>query len=524
MKKKKNGHIILVTGLLFALFFAILVTVNGFFTFDASRNQAWDSEIETAYTRSYVVAHLITYYKDNPAALMEELVKAKQDQKATLMGPMIFEVSDDGEVITVSYNVDAKLPYDFGDKVIINDWNKKMIYDSGKSDFSHAVDNTVYIRLEDGSAGYWAVLYPVINGDKITELAVTVIDGDVIVKMSAVNCAKIVLYNSLISMLLCFILIEQMYFIVLKPMRGVHDGLRGYVDDLDGDKLISSMENIKSRTEIGRLADDISDLVKRIKQYSTEKTEMIRAQSKLSSELELASEIQASVLPTNFPDSSEQRFDLYATMTPAKEVGGDFYDFFMIDDNHMALVIADTSDKGVPAALFMMNAKTLLHNRMMGGDSPAAALANINAQLCEHNDAVMFITVWVAVVDVLTGHMVSANAGHERPMIMKKKDMKWTIESVPHDPAIAMFMDTEFNEFESVLERGGCLFVYTDGVVESRNESQELYGYDRLMEVLNKNPGDTPANILKNVSESLGEFSGRAEQYDDITMLCFKLI
>ena len=248
----------------------------------------------------------------------------------------------------------------------------------------------------------------------------------------------------------------------------------------------------------------------------TEKTQ------RLATELNLASEIQNNVLPNIFPVFPERKeFTLYASMTPAKEVGGDFYDFFMIDDDHIGLVMADVSGKGIPAALFMMVTRTLLKNRAQMGGSPSEVLYSVNNQLCEGNVAELFVTIWFGILEISTGKGIAANAGHEHPVI-RRKDGHYELVVYNHSPIVGVMEGMKFKEHEFQLNPGDSLFVYTDGVAEANNKEQELFGTDRMLEALNKNPDAMPDEIIANVKEGIYDFANGAEQFDDITMLSLK--
>ena len=248
----------------------------------------------------------------------------------------------------------------------------------------------------------------------------------------------------------------------------------------------------------------------------TEKTQ------RLATELSLASDIQANVLPSIFPVFPERtEFELHASMTPAKEVGGDFYDFFFVDDDHIALVMADVSGKGVPAALFMMVSRTLIKNRTLMGGTPSEILYDVNNQLCEGNVASLFVTVWLGIVEISTGKGISANAGHDHPA-MRRKNGEYELDIYKHSLAVAAMDGLMFKDHEFVLEPGDSLFVYTDGVPEATNSLNELLGTDRMLEALNKDPDAMPEQILNNVMEGINDFVKGEEHFDDITMLSLK--
>ncbi len=244
--------------------------------------------------------------------------------------------------------------------------------------------------------------------------------------------------------------------------------------------------------------------------------------SRLNMELNMATSIQASQLPRLFPAfPNRPEFDVYASMTPAKEVGGDFYDFFLIDNDHIGLVMADVSGKGVPAALFMMVARVLIKAHLQNGESPAEALESVNNQLCEGNEAELFVTVWTAVLEISTGRGVAANAGHEHPAI-RKAGGEYALQVYRHSPAVATMEGIPFKEHSFRLDPGDSLFVYTDGVAEATDANDEMFGSDRMLDALNADPDAKPEAVLSNVMRGIEAFVAGAEQFDDITMLCLR--
>ncbi len=249
-----------------------------------------------------------------------------------------------------------------------------------------------------------------------------------------------------------------------------------------------------------------------------------KEQERISQELVLAKEIQASAMPQIFSEPPGQiGFNLFASMTPAKEVGGDFYDFFKLDEDHLALVIADVSGKGIPAALFMMVSKTLIRSEVMTGCDPATALQRVNLQLCEHNVSKMFVTVWLAIIDLSTGKGISANAGHEHPCL-RRADGTFELDRYPHDLVLGIIEIAKFRNHPIELNPGDCVFVYTDGVPEAEKTDRDMFGLDRLLETLNQNPDASPEELIQRVHGAVDEFAGDAEQFDDITMLCLEYL
>ena len=297
------------------------------------------------------------------------------------------------------------------------------------------------------------------------------------------------------------------------------------VQEISGENLdFELLKEYKTGDEIEVLADSFSNLSARTKAYIAENMRINKEKERISAELNVATQIQADMLPRIFPAFPERKeFDLYASMDPAKEVGGDFYDFFLIDDDHLCMVMADVSGKGVPAALFMVIAKTLIKNRAQMGGSPAEILHDVNNQLCEGNEAELFVTVWMAILTISTGKGIAANAGHEHPAL-KRKDGKYELVVYRHSPALAVMPNVNFKEHEFALEPGDALFVYTDGVAEATDAKEELFGSERLVNALNQNPEAGPEEVLSTMQKSISDFVGTAPQFDDITMLSLTYI
>ena len=266
------------------------------------------------------------------------------------------------------------------------------------------------------------------------------------------------------------------------------------------------------------LESNIASSVRNLERVTAEK-------ERIDTELSVATKIQSDMLPgvfPAFPDRSE--FDLYSTMNPAKEVGGDFYDFYLTDDDHLALVMADVSGKGVPAALFMVIAKTLIKNAALSGrfKGPGEILASVNNELCRNNTEEMFVTVWLGIVDISNGHIVSASGGHEYPMLCRKGGSYELIKDI-HGPGLATFEDIDYDEWEGELYPGDHLFLYTDGVPEATDASGELFGMDRMTDALNVSRSEESLqDKLLSVKRAVDAFVGDAPQFDDITMTIFE--
>ena len=247
-----------------------------------------------------------------------------------------------------------------------------------------------------------------------------------------------------------------------------------------------------------------------------------KEEERIGRELNMAASIQAGALPSIFPAFPDRKeFDIYASMTPAKEVGGDFYDFFMVDDNHLGMVIADVSDKGVPAALYMMSAKMTISSHAKMGKSPKDVLEAANAALTASTNEEMFVTVWLGILDLKTGLLTAANAGHECP-VLKQPGGPFEVVKDRHGFVLGGMPNIRYREYELLLKPGAKLFVYTDGVPEACNEEKEFFGMDRTVEALNQNVDEAPQKILENVHGIIDQFVADAPRFDDLTMMCLQ--
>ena len=321
-------------------------------------------------------------------------------------------------------------------------------------------------------------------------------------------------YESLLSDILLFavvyilisLLVEK---IVVENLNRVNESLRKITGgDLDEEV------NVYTSSEFASLSDDINITVETLKGY------IKAAEQRIEQELLLAHSIQVSALPTNF-DFHHQGFELYATMDPAREVGGDFYDYFFVDSDRVCLVIADVSGKGIPAALLMMKTKTTIRNLAETGKEPAEVMNRTNKELCVNNELGMFVTVWIGMINLTTGDMKCVDAGHEYPAV-RRKDGDYMLLKRNHCPALGFMEEIEYTEYDLHLDSGDAIFVYTDGIPEGVNPELEQYGTWRMLYALNENKEGSERDILEAVKKDIDEFAGSADQFDDITMMGFR--
>lgn len=275
-------------------------------------------------------------------------------------------------------------------------------------------------------------------------------------------------------------------------------------------------------TEIRVLAGSIDKMEEGTMKNMEEIAKMSRESERIDTELTLAANLQMSVLPKGEKLSGWSEFDVAAKMNPAREVGGDFYDFFFIDDTHLVLVIADVSDKGVGAAFFMAVSKTLLKARASMGGSPAEIVTFAEEKLSEENEAGMFITAWLGIVDIVTGEVRACNAGHNFPAILRADTQEgYRIDKTEHGPPICFLPGVPHVEYQFRLHPGDRLFLYTDGVTEAKNPEGERFGTERLVEALNNDREIGNASLILRVKAAVDHFAGAEAQYDDMTMVSF---
>ncbi|MBQ3291753.1 MAG: SpoIIE family protein phosphatase [Mogibacterium sp.] len=330
------------------------------------------------------------------------------------------------------------------------------------------------------------------------------------------------------TLVIAFIISRRLIRLVINPLEQLTKAADNYTRDrhdnnFEGnhfDKL-----DIRTGDEIENLCLTMKDMESDINEYINELTTATAEKERINTELDVARDIQSGMIPHSFPAYPDRNeFALHASMDPAKEVGGDFYDFFLIDDDHLALMIADVTGKGVPAALFMMSSKILLEMSIMKyPDSPAEVLRNVNKEICESNPADMFVTVWLGILEISSGKMKCANGGHEYPAI-RREGGKFELFKDPHGTVLGCFEDATFPEYELKLNPGDVIFQYTDGATDTINTKEEFFGTNRLIDALNRNPDTIPQEILMEVKYSLEEYSEGAAQFDDLTMICLQYL
>ena len=320
------------------------------------------------------------------------------------------------------------------------------------------------------------------------------------------------LYTSIFMQVIIFATLFVFIYILIK--RVIINNLEKINDTLGritkGD--LNVTVDVRSSREFSSLSDDINSTVSTLKRYIAE------AAARIDKELEYAKQIQLSALPTNFPEGEE--YSIYAQMIAAKEVGGDFYDFYKLNDTTVAFLAADVSGKGIPAAMFMMTAKTIIKSLAESGMPVNEIFTRANEKLCENNEAGMFVTAWMGILDITTGNMQFANAGHNPPLL-KRANGDFAYLKTRAGFVLAGMEGVRYRVGELTLSSGDRLFLYTDGVPEATNAENTLYGEDRLLAFMNQNAAVDAVTLLPALKANIDEFVGDAPQFDDITMLMF---
>ena len=326
------------------------------------------------------------------------------------------------------------------------------------------------------------------------------------VSVGVTTAMQIVVFTALFIMI--FVLVKRL---VVNNIYRINDSLSAITEGK-----LDTVVDVRSHVEFEDLSNDINSTVGTLKRYIAD------AAARIDAELAFAKAIQHSALPSVFPPyPGRKEFDIHAAMYTAKEVGGDFYDFYFVDEDNLAFMIADVSGKGIPAAMFMMQSKTLLKSCAESGMPIEQVFTTANEKLCEGNEAGMFVTAWMGLLNVKTGHMTFANAGHNPPLI-KRADGSFEYLRVKAGFVLAGMEGIRYRRNELQLNPGDVLYLYTDGVTEATDANEQLYGEERLLKLMNGQAAVSARSVCERVKADVDAFVGEAEQFDDITMLCLR--
>jgi Serine phosphatase RsbU, regulator of sigma subunit len=458
--------------------------------------------------RGYFDCYILYPLENNKAFVIMDMVETKY--KENKLVEYFNKVGDYSDFIYVP----LQYKYTFGTTVNFNIDD----YEGLSNIIENKEHEAVFQKIvdEDNKAKYIAY-HPIYNADN-EFMAVLCVEydwsdvySDLLEKVSI-----ILIKNLLAGFLLCAgLVLLALFFVVIKPLRKVKGALDVYMVTKNSLDVESKLSDFKSKNEIGVLAYDVRQLAYEIDDYTDKNIELASNSAKVKTELDMAAAIQRQSLIKAFPKSG--RFEVIATMTPAKEVGGDFYDIFDIDDDHTGFVIADVSGKGMPAALLMMAAMTSIRHSSLSGQKPSEILATVNNDLVARDIMGMFVTVWLGILDKRTGLLITGNAGHENPVVCR--DGKFEIIRERHGLVVGAMEDYRYRDFEIQLNPGDSIFVYTDGVPEATDADMKMFGEERMLEALNAEPDAAPDKLLRNVKLAVDKFVGSAEQFDDLTMM-----
>lgn len=479
-----------------------------------------------AFGQASVAADLIDgdrveqYYRTGEKdAYYEEIHRYLQDVREKLGLKYFYVVVPEDEVMY--YIWDAGVPGEDG----VCDLGDTDAYYGGGNELMHgafAVDAEQTILITNNEEyGYLASAYVAILNKAGTPVALASVD----ISMDMIDQQ----IRQFLGLTLCVVLavlllsIFAYYYyvrrILIRPLRTLHHAAIGLVESRMEDLSHFRVE-VNTGDELEELAHSFQYMVSELNEYIQNLSRVTAEKERIGAELDVATHIQKSMLPCIFPPFPDRKeFDIFATMNPAKEVGGDFYDFFMVDDSHLAVVMADVSGKGVPAALFMVIGKTLIKDHTQPGVSLGEVFSKVNNMLCDSNSEGLFITAFEGVLDLKTGEFRYVNAGHELPFICKQSE-GFEAYKIRAGFVLAGMEDLRYREGTLQLAPGDRIFLYTDGVPEATNGNNELYGMERLNHILNQNIQSTPEKVLEEVKADVDAFVGDAPQFDDITMLC----
>ena len=431
----------------------------------------------------------------------------------------------------VIYLIDADMSADYcppgSYDVLEHEWIQALLYGQKTNRFDRLLGRTIVPAIIVNQSGYG---YRCIAGthlfstDQYTVMVFMDMDMNRVASASQTFLLQYVLLLLTVAVIAALFMVRHLKKRVVTPINALAAAAAAYSADKNtatqATRHFSDLD-IRTGDEIENLALTMKDMEGDLVTYVDNLTRVAAERERMSTELSVAADIQEGMLPNIFPAFPERpEFDVYASMHPAKEVGGDFYDFFLIDEDHLALVIADVSGKGIPAALFMMASKIMISNVSLAEKrSPAKILEIVNNRISGNNPAKMFVTVWLGILQISTGILKAANAGHEYPLL-RRGDGSYELLKDRHGFVIGGMDDMTYQEYEVQLQPGDAIFQYTDGVTEATDQHNELFGTERLLDAINETPGVRPEETLAQVKRGIDAFVGEAEQFDDITMLC----
>lgn len=533
-KRAKSSLSFNIIGVVIAILviFGLIVSVIGVISFTRSFKKEYaESTYHMADTATTLINgdHLEAYldgeYPEEYAQSLRYLNSYCTKIHVSLIYVIVVDRSDYGRFVSVFNSVDNSV-----DNTSYTPWELGFKRDTTNDEY-----RTKYKRLYDKESLY-ETLYRIKTTDGQHPHITTMVPvkdsaGDVVGILCMQRPARelsearrpylisVAITSVLMGLIACLSAVFMIRFGFINPIKKVSKEASRFAREKSKGEELGAV----SRYEVlADLAGSIDTMETDMVNYVKDLTEITAEKERIGAELNFAKSIQEESLPNDFPAFPDRtEFDLFASMDPAKEVGGDFYNFFLIDDDHLALVIGDVSGKGIPAALFMMVTNILITIRTRMGGTPAQILEFVNNELCEHNKAEMFCTIWLAIVEISTGKVTEANAGHENPVIYRKGG-KYEEHKTKHNIAVGTMGGLKFRDYEFELAPGDKIFTYTDGVPEATNANEKMYGMTRLVDMLNSLTDRDMQQTAAGVRKDVDAFVGEAPQFDDLTILGFE--
>ena len=511
----------------------VIVSVIGYFSFeDAFRNEyaTVTYHMADSVTTDVNADHLQLYLEEGETpeyvASRDRLQVDCKKLNVTLIYIILVDQSDYGRFTSV-FNVvnnevddDAYSPWPLGyQRNTTNDEYRtkyRALYEG-----TSAYETLFRIKTTDGQHPHITTLVPVKNeaGEvkailcmqrPVREMRQAMAPYFTAIILSVI--AMVAVSSLLVALFIRRSLVRPINKVAQEATRFAHENVQG-----------EPLGNISHYQVLKDLAGSIESMEADMVRYMENLTAVTAEKERIGAELSIATQIQKDSLPDIFPAFPDREdFDIYAVMDPAKEVGGDFYNFFFIDDDHLGLIIADVSGKGVPAALMMMATNIILSNRAKMGGKPSEVLSYVNNDLCDHNSSGMFATVWLGVLELSTGKLISSNAGHEDPVLYRKGGHFDEIHE-RHGLVLGAMKDAPFFDQEIVLNKGDKLFVFTDGLPEATRDDGAQYTIARALRALNVHREESPKDLLTSIRHDVNAFVKDAPQFDDLTMMCIEI-
>ena len=509
---------------------ASIITIGYNAFTDSLTDQYNDSAYRTAVTaQGYVDGDKIDFYLQNPSRveydlIWEEINSLCQTQDVTLIYVIKVNTVDYNSYVSVFNTVNddsGYTPWPVGYERTTTNEEYRDIY---RSMYEDGLERGTVTRVDNlsGRMPHITSLIPIKNslGETVSILCVER-------PMEELQSGRdeyiqdVVVTSAVIAIIACAIVAFYTETQIISHFKKISKKAKAFAGN-GGKEVNISVQDMSAIKEIRDLGNSVEKMEQDTVSYMERLASAITEREHLNAELTLASNIQMNALPNTFPAFPDRNdFDIFASMRPAKDIGGDFYDFFLIDEDHLGMVMADVSGKGIPAALFMMMSKILLNVHVMGGATPKETAEYLNNIICKDNKDDMFVTLWFGIMECSTGRVVSVNAGHEHPAI-RRGDGRFELLKGKSNFVIGGLPGMTYQEDEFILNKGDALFLYTDGVPEATDDNDSAFGLDRMIDALNIDSDADPKTLIANVGKRIEEFVGDAAQFDDITMLSVK--